>query len=190
MGGDVCHVVSKAEKCYAVSSADTPPALIALNARVKLVSRKGARSISVKDLYTGDGKEPIALHPGEILTEIQLPPVTQQVSIYLKYRIRKAIDFPLVGVAAQIALNKRGNMCDEAKIILNAVGPAPIEVSEAQTYLKNSWLNHEVIRKASEMAAHVAHPVANIDSTPTYRRQMVAILTQKALGELAKGMVL
>jgi len=190
MGGDVCHVVSKGKKCYAVFSADTPPALIALNARVKLVSMKGARSISVKDLYTGDGKEPIALHPGEILTEIQLPPVTQQVSIYLKYRIRKAIDFPLVGVAAQIGLNGRGDKYDEAKIILNAVGPAPIEVSEAETYLKNSLLNHEVIGKAAEMAAHVAHPVANVDSTPTYRRKMVGILTRKALGELAKGMIL
>jgi len=189
MGGDVCHVASKGKKCYAVSSADTPPALIALNATVKLVSRKGARSISVKDLYTGDGKEPIALHPGEILTEIQLPPVTQQVSIYLKYRIRKAIDFPLVGVAAQIRLDEKGNMCDEPKIILNAVAPAPIEVSEAQTYLKNSLLDQEVIGKASEMATHVAHPVANIDSTPTYRRRMVGILTQKALNELAKGII-
>jgi 4-hydroxybenzoyl-CoA reductase subunit beta len=190
MGGDVCHVVSKGGKCYAVFSADTTPALIALNARLKLVSRKGARSISVKDLYSGDGKKPIALHQGEILTEIQLPPATQQVSIYLKYRIRKAIDFPLVGVAAQIALSEKRDRCDEARIILNAVGPAPIEVSEAETCLKNSSLNHEVIRKASEMAAHVAHPVANVDSTPTYRRKMVGILTQKALGELVKGMIL
>jgi 4-hydroxybenzoyl-CoA reductase subunit beta len=188
MGGDVCHVISKGEKCYAVFSADTSPALIALNAKIKLVNSEGARSISAKDLYTGDGKVPIALHPGEILTEIQLPPITHQVSIYLKYRNRKAIDFPLVGVAAQIALNEKRDRCEEAKIILNAIGPAPIEVPEAETYLKNSLLNHEVIRKASEMAAHVAHPVANVDSTPTYRRKMVAILTQKALGELVKEM--
>jgi 4-hydroxybenzoyl-CoA reductase subunit beta len=189
MGGDVCHVISKGKKCYAVFSADTSPALIALNAKVKLVSSKGARLISVRDLYTGDGKEPIALNPGEILIEIQLPPVTQQVSIYLKYRIRKAIDFPLVGVAVQIARNGRGDTCDQAKIILNAVGPAPIEVLEAETYLKNSLLSHEVIKKAAEMAVHVAHPVANIGSTPTYRRKMVGILTQKALVELAKGMI-
>jgi 4-hydroxybenzoyl-CoA reductase subunit beta len=189
MGGDVCHVVSQGKKCYAAFSADTPPALIAFNAKVKLVSSKGIRLMSVRDLYTGDGKDPAALNPGEILTEIQLPPVTQQVSIYLKYRIRKSIDFPLIGVAAKIGLSGRGGTCNQAKIILNAVGPAPIEVFEAETFLKNSLLSPEVIEKAAEMAVHVAHPVANIGSTPAYRRKMVGRLTQKALGELAKGMI-
>ena len=184
MGGDICHVVIKGKKCHAVFSADTPPALIALGAKVKLVSRKGVRSIAVKDLYTGDGKEPIALNPGEILTEIQLPPITEQASIYLKYRIRRAIDFPLVGVAAKIALNGKGDACDRAKIILNAVGPAPIEVVEAETFLKNALLSQEAIRKTVEMAVHAAHPVANIDSTPAYRREMVGILAQKALNAL------
>ena len=190
MGGDVCHVVSKGNKCYAVFSADTPPTLIALNAQMKLVSSKSTRWISVKDFYTGDGKEPIALHPGEILTEIQLPPMTHQVSIYLKYRIRKAIDFPLVGVAVQIARNGRGDTCDQAKIILNAVGPGPVEVFEAEAFLNHASLSQEVIKKAAEMAIHTAHPVPNIGSTPTYRRKMVGILTQKALSQLAKEMIL
>jgi 4-hydroxybenzoyl-CoA reductase subunit beta len=184
MGGDICHVVIKGKKCHAVFSADTAPALIALDAKVKLVSRKGVRSIAVRDLYTGDGKEPIALDPGEILTEIQLPPMTEQASIYLKYRIRRAIDFPLVGVAAQIALNGRGDACERAKIILTAVGPAPIEVGEAETFLKNAFLSQEAIRKTAEIAAHAAHPAANIDSTPAYRREMVGILVQNALNAL------
>ena len=186
MGGDVCHVISKGKKCYAVFSADTPPALIALGAKVRLASSKDVRWISVKDLYTGDGKEPISLHPNEILTEIQLPPTTEQVSTYLKYRIRGSIDFPLVSVAAKIAFNGRTDTCGETKVILNAVGPAPTEVLEAEASLKNSLLSHEVIRKAAETAVAAAHPVANIDSTPTYRRAMVGILTQKALEELIK----
>lgn len=186
MGGDVCHVIPKGKKCFAVFSADTPPALIALGAKVKLASSKGIRWISVKDLYTGDGKEPIALHANEILTEIQLPPITEQISTYLKYRIRGSIDFPLVGVAAKIAFNVRWDTCVETKLVVNAVGPAPVEVREAEPFLKNSLLSHEEIRKAADMAVAVAHPVANIDSTPTYRRTMAGILTQKALEELIK----
>ncbi len=188
MGGDVCHVISKGKKCQAVFSADTPPALIALGAKVKLVSSTGSRWISVKDLYTGDGKQPLALDPNEILTEIQLPPITKQASTYLKYRIRGSIDFPLVSVAAKIVWDGRSDNCAEAKIILSAVGPAPVEVLEAEAFLKESLLNHEVIQHASEMAAAAAHPVANIDSTPTYRRRMAGILTQKALDELIKQM--
>jgi 4-hydroxybenzoyl-CoA reductase subunit beta len=186
MGGDVCHVVPKGKRCYAVFSADTPSALIALNAKVKLISSKGTRLISVGNLYTGDGKEPMALLPGEVLTEIQLPPVTHQVSTYLKYRIRKAIDFPLAGVAVQIARDGRGDRCNRAKLVLNAVGPGPIEVFEAEAFLNQASLSQEAIKKVAEMAIHVAHPVPNIGSTPTYRRMMVGILTQKALSQLVK----
>ncbi len=185
MGGDVCHVVPKGKKCYAVFSADTAAPLIAFDATVRLVSSKGVRSVLVRDLYTGDGKDPIALNPGEILTEIQLPPVAQQVSIYLKYRIRRAIDFPLAGVAVKITLNGKGR-CDGAKIILNALGPAPIELSEAESLLENSLLSHVLIERTAEMAVHAAHPVTNTDSTPTHRRKMIGILTRKALDELMK----
>jgi 4-hydroxybenzoyl-CoA reductase subunit beta len=186
MGGIVCHVVPKRKRCFAVFSADTPPALLALDAKVKLVSGKGERLVPIKEFYTGDGKQPTTLNQGEILTEILLPPVTKQDSIYLKHRIRKAIDFPLVGVAVKLLLNERKDTCIEAKIVLNAVGPAPIVVSEAETLLRDSLLDHGVIIRAGNMAAHVAHPVANIDSTPTHRRELAGLLTQKALEILVK----
>ena len=190
MGGNVCHVIPKGKGCYAVFSADTPPALIALDAKVKLIGSKGERVVSMRDLYTGDGRQPIALNQGEILAEIQLPPITKQVSIYLKHRIRKAIDFPLFGVAANILLNDRNDRkdtCIEAKIILNAVGPAPVIVSEAETLLKDSLLSYGVIIEAAKMAARAAYPVANIDSTPAHRREIAGLLTQRALEILAKG---
>jgi 4-hydroxybenzoyl-CoA reductase subunit beta len=185
MGGDVCHVVVKGNKCYAVFSADTPPALIALGAKVRLVSSKGTRWVQLKDLYTGDGKEPIALHPDEILTEIQLPPVADQVSTYLKYRMRKAIDFPLVGVAAKIVWDgKKDRTCLQARIVLNGLGSAPTEVPEAEPLLIGTLLDREVIRKAAEMAKGISRPVANTDSTPASRREMAGILTGKALKAL------
>lgn len=187
MGGEICHVIPKGKKCYAVFSADTPPALMALDAEVKLVSKKGERVVTIKDFYTGDGKQPTALNQGEILAEIRLPPITKQVSIYLKHRIRKAIDFPLVGVAVKILLDEREGTCTEAKIILNAVGPAPIAVSEAETLLKDSLLSQEMIIQSAKMAVRAASPVANIDSTPGDRREIAGLLTKGALEILAKG---
>jgi 4-hydroxybenzoyl-CoA reductase subunit beta len=187
MGGEICHVIPRGKKCYAVFSADTPPALIALDAKVKVIGIKGERVVSIRDLYTGDGKQPIALNKGEILAEIQLPPITKQVGIYLKHRIRKAIDFPLVGVAVELLLNERKDTCIEAKIVLNAVGPGPIVVSEAETLLKDSLLSHGMIIRAAKMAARAAHPVANTDSTPGGRREIAEVLTKGALEILAKG---
>jgi CO/xanthine dehydrogenase FAD-binding subunit len=103
----------------------------------------------------------------------------------LKYRIRKAIDFPLVGVGAKIVWNgKKDRTCLQAKIILNALGPAPIEVPDAEALLIGTSPDHEVIRKAAETARRTSHPVASTDSTPAYRREMAAILAQKALKTL------
>lgn len=167
-------------------SADTPPALIALEAKIRLASSQGTRWVLLKDLYTGDGKEPITLNQGEIVTQIHLPPVNGEDSIYLKYRIRKAIDFPLVGVAARIVWNRKRDTCLRARIIVNAVAPAPIEVSEAESLLMGSFPDREMIAKAAEMAVRISHPVANVDSTPTYRREMAGILVQKALSALVK----
>jgi 4-hydroxybenzoyl-CoA reductase subunit beta len=186
MGGDVCHVVPAGRRCYANFSADTPPALMALDARAKLVSTKGARWIALKDLYTGDGKSPIAVRAGELLTEILLPRATHQTSVYLKYRIRKAIDFPLVGIAVRIKWNGSESRCENARIVLNAVGPAPVAVVEAEQVLENGPLNHQAALNAADVTARFALPVANVDSTPMYRRQIAGILTLKALEDLTK----
>ena len=182
MGGDVCHVVPKGKKCYAVFSGDTAPALIALDAQVKLMNGSGERIMPAGELYTGDGMEPIALKHNEILSEIRLPPpADRQSSVYLKYRQREAIDFPLVGVAVRMDSDEDG-VCTDCKIVLNAVGPAPIEIAGAGELIKGKAPTDKLINQAAERAVEGAHPVANTaGSTPSYRRKMAGILTRRAL---------
>lgn len=182
MGGDVCHVVPKGKKCYAVFSADTAPALIALNARVKLASSAGERVVVARELYTGDGKEPIALKSGELLTEINVPPPAgKQSSLYLKYRSRGAIDFPLMGVAVRMDSNGDG-LCTDCKVVLTATGSGPTEVTGVGELLKDNAPTEELIAQAAEKAMKEAHPVANTSiSTSSYRRKMAGILTRRAL---------
>jgi 4-hydroxybenzoyl-CoA reductase subunit beta len=74
--------------------------------------------------------------------------------------------------------------CLQAKIVLNALSPAPMEVPDAEALCIDSFHNHETITKVAEGAVRIAHPVANTDSTPTYRREMAGILTEKALNAL------
>ncbi|NQU02709.1 MAG: FAD binding domain-containing protein [Syntrophaceae bacterium] len=191
MGGEVCHVVPKGKKCYAMFSGDTVPALIALDAQIKLISSKGERLISLRDLYTGDGKEPIAIHSGELLSDVHVPPTANgHSSIYLKYRIRNAIDFPLVGVAARMDTNGNG-ACVDCKVVLNAVGPAPVEVPEVRELFKGQSLTEDLINQVSEKVVKSAHPVANTaGSTPAYRRKMAGILTRRALSAIARDLTL
>ena len=182
MGGDVCHVVPRGKKCYAVFSADTVPALIALDARVKLISTAGERIVPVSQLYTNDGKKSITLKSGEVLAEIRIPPIFgRQSSFYLKYREREAIDFPLTGVAVRMDSNGDG-ICTDCKVVLNAVGSAPTEVLKAGETLKGRVPTANLINQAAEKAAKKAHPVRNTPgSSPAYRRKMVGILTRRAL---------
>src|SRR5262249_21279496 len=71
--GETCWVATSSPRCLAVSSTDAAPALIALNARARLVSPGGAREIPVHDLYHNDGMQYLTRRPDEILTEIVVP---------------------------------------------------------------------------------------------------------------------
>jgi 4-hydroxybenzoyl-CoA reductase subunit beta len=186
MGGQVCHVVPKGKKCYAVFSADTVPALIALDAEVKLVSITEERWVPVGKLYTGEGKGPLALKSGELVSEIRLPPLAKrQNSIYLKYRMREAIDFPMVGVAVRMDTSDDG-ICTACRVVLNAVGCGPTEVGEAREVLEAKAPTSDLIQEVAAKAEKRAHPVANTPgSTPAYRRKMAGILTHRALHQVA-----
>jgi 4-hydroxybenzoyl-CoA reductase subunit beta len=182
MGGDVCHVIPKGKKCYAVYSGDMAPALITYDARVKLVDSTGERTIDLKALYTGDGKIPNHVKAGEILSDVMIPPPTEkQRSTYLKYRVRGSIDFPLAGVAVRVDLTDDG-ICQDCRIVLNAVSSGPVLVIEAENVLKGKELKGDLINQAADEATKTAHPVANaLGATPSYRRKMIGILTRRAL---------
>ncbi|MBW2029194.1 MAG: FAD binding domain-containing protein [Deltaproteobacteria bacterium] len=186
MGGQVCHVVPKGGSCYAVFSGDMAPALIAHDALARLVSKSGERVVPVEELYTGDGKRPIGLNPGEILSNVMIKPPDGANSIYLKYRVRPAIDFPLAGVAVRLKTGKK-RVCEDCSIVLTAVGPSPNEAAEAGDLLKGKPIGDGLVYQAAEKAAGSAYPVANVaGSTPSYRRRMVEILTRRALIALSK----
>jgi 4-hydroxybenzoyl-CoA reductase beta subunit len=179
-GGEVCHVVKGGDHCYSVYQGDLAPVLIALEARVKLVEKGGQRVVPLLDLYTGRGEEPIALEAGEILTEVEIPvPAAPWGGDYQKLRYRGAMDFPLVGVAAVLKRNGEGDA--GAKVVLTAVASAPVVVEEAGKLLAGGEPDGEAIARAAEAAYQVAHPVANVGSTPLYRRRMVRVMAQRAI---------
>ena len=178
-GGEMCHAIKGAERCYSAYQADLAPVLIALEAKAKLSKKGGERVIPLLDLYTGQGEKPIALEAGEILTEVQIPiPTASWGGDYQKLRYRGAMDFPLVGVAAVLHWNEES--CVKARVVLTAVASAPILMEEASKLLEGQKLDEEAAYK-------VAHPIARIGSTPRYRRKMVRVLTQRAIEQGSRG---
>jgi len=182
MGGDTCNAVGGGKKCFAVFSGDLAPAMIALDAKVIILSPEGERAMALDDLYTGDGARPVSLGPDEILVRIEVPPMEPHVfSAYMKYRIRKSIDFPLAGVAARIDIDKKDKICREAKVVINGVGPRPQILEDISERLEGNKLGGQLIEAVSEMAYKAAKPVANTAGSPSYRRFMVKIYVKRAL---------
>jgi 4-hydroxybenzoyl-CoA reductase subunit beta len=72
-GGDRCHAVEGGNRCFATYQGDLAPALIALDATARIAGKGGERSIPLADLYTGKGKTPLTLEPGEVLVEVRVP---------------------------------------------------------------------------------------------------------------------
>jgi 4-hydroxybenzoyl-CoA reductase subunit beta len=182
--GDICLVAPGSDKCWALSSSDTAPVMIALGASVSLVTARGERRVAVADLYGPDGIDYLAKRPDEILTEVHVPDIAGWRATYRKLRRRGSIDFPVVGVAAAVRL-ATGGAVEEARIVLGAVHTAPVVAKDANDFLRGKALTPETIEMAAGIAYQPAKPLDNADLVYSWRKRMVRIEVTRALRELA-----
>jgi xanthine dehydrogenase YagS FAD-binding subunit len=136
-------------RCIAVHPSDTAPALIALNARV-VTDR---RTIEAENFF--DVRKPgnTVLAMDEIIKEIQIPaPQAGAKSAFLKFAIRKSIDFPIVNCAVMIG-------GDRPRICLNAVAPKPYRAIKAEEAISGKTINEKNAEAAGEAAVADARPL-------------------------------
>jgi len=181
--GDLCWVATGSPKCLAVSSTDLAPALTALGARARLLSRSGERTVPLEDLYRNDGIEYMVRQPDEILTEVLLDAGANWRSAYWKLRRRGSIDFPVLSVGAAARIGPSGTV-EESRVVLGAVASCPLVVREAGAFLAGKPLDEATIREASRIAARAAKPMDNTDFDLHWRKGVAAELVTWALREL------
>jgi 4-hydroxybenzoyl-CoA reductase subunit beta len=182
--GETCWVAPGSARCWAVSSSDIAPVLIALNAQVRLVGPAGERLLPVHALYRDDGISYLGKRHDEIITHILVPPAAGMVMAYIKVRRRGAFDFPILGVAVALRLDD-ADICTEARVVLGAVASAPLLAPEAATVLVGQRLTPEVIDTAAQVAFRPAKPLDNTDLTLSYRKKMVRVHVTRVLRQLA-----
>ncbi len=168
--------------CRASPSADTPPVLLALAASATLCGPNGSRTVTLDDFFTGPGRT--VLRRNEVLTTIQLPPAPAQPSArlgaaYIKHSPRRAMDLAMVGVAA--ALTVESGWMTGVRVALGAVAPTPRRSHGAEAVLLGRQIDPDLLEKAGAAAAEECTPISDVRGTAAHRREMVAVLTRRAL---------
>jgi 4-hydroxybenzoyl-CoA reductase subunit beta len=181
--GDTCWVAPGSPKCVAVSSTDTAPALIALGARVRLVSRSEEREVLLADLYNNDGLDYIERKPNEILAEVLLDSTHGWKSTYWKLRRRGSFDFPVLSVAAAARISG-GGVVEDARIVIGSAASRPLVAAEAAKSLVGRALNPDSIAEAAALAARIAKPLDNTDFDMSWRKKVTGEFVTCALREL------
>ncbi|MCL2166391.1 MAG: xanthine dehydrogenase family protein subunit M [Clostridiales bacterium] len=161
----------------AVPSADLPPILIALNASATLVGIKGARSLSVEELFIGPGKT--VLERGEVLTEVVIPDQAMTGSAYFKYGLRKAGALATVGVAT--ALQMEGKRILDIRIAFSAVAPVPMRAPQTEAFLKGKEATEENLEAAAAIAHDECKPITDFRASEEYRRDLVGVYSKRAI---------
>ncbi|KAB2968996.1 MAG: 4-hydroxybenzoyl-CoA reductase subunit beta [Thermoanaerobaculia bacterium] len=180
--GKVCWVAPSSPRCWAVQSADSAPMLVALDARVRLVSHSGEREIPIAALYRDDGIDYLAKRPDEIVAELVLPAASDATRLrtaFFKLRRRASIDFGVLSVA--VALRMEGDRVAEARIVLGSIASFPSPADAAASELVGRPLDDETIRAAAGRTRAAATPMDNTDLDPRWRGQVTPVYVERTL---------
>jgi 4-hydroxybenzoyl-CoA reductase subunit beta len=180
--GHICWVAPSSPRCWAVSSSDVAPVMVAIGAEYRLVGPQGERLVPAGRFYHNDGINYLTKQPDEMLAEVRLPAPNGWDAVYHKLRRRGSFDFPVLGVAAWIQWN--GKTVADARIVLGAVASYPQEVPEAGAALRNMTLGADSIAAAAEAAYRPSKPMDNTDFDLSWRKQMTRVYVTRALEEL------
>lgn len=170
---------------YAEAASDPAPALLCLDAEVRVAGPGGQRVVPIARFFRGFYEA--ALEPGEIVTAVRVPPAPAGArGGYFKYTSRSAEDKPLVGVAALVALDASGR-CVEARIGLGGAAPTPMRAAQAERALLREALTDAAVRAAAEAASREADPLSDLMGSADYRREMVRVWVRRLLAALRDG---
>ena len=182
MGENQYHAIFGTGPAHFVSASSLGPALIALGAKIKLVSAKGPREVPAANFFVvpaNENQREIALHADEILTEIVVPAGAVKSATY-EVRQKEALDWPLA--AASVVLHMKGNAVASAKVVLGHVAPKPWDSADAAKALAGKSVSADTAEAAGKAAVASAQPL----SQNAYKVTLARVAVKRALLEAAK----
>jgi 4-hydroxybenzoyl-CoA reductase subunit beta len=184
-GGKICYAREEADRCNSTCQSDGATALMALGAGLTLAGKDNKREVELANFYTTDGIMPFAMESQELLTEISIPKTNGE-SAYKRLAYRSAIDYPIV-CAGVLLESDNSDKIVRARIVVGAMGRAPLLLANAASKLKGKDMNDQATFKdaaTAAMSSAAAFAVHNVGSTLEYRCAMVEEMVLQALKEI------
>jgi 4-hydroxybenzoyl-CoA reductase subunit beta len=189
--GDVCHVAPKSHGvCFATFSGDLAPALLVLGAAVELAGPAGRRTLPLADLYigharhdsaSGDGKNYLALKPGELVVAVRAKNTPGLRSAYDKIRIRRSIEYPVAGVA--VALRRNGATLVELRVAFTGTNPRPVLLEGADA-LCGGPLDERALNGLDALVRDQIMAMKTTFTPGHYRRRVAGVLARRLVMRL------
>jgi CO/xanthine dehydrogenase FAD-binding subunit len=165
-----------------VPSMDSGPALLALDAVVTIAGSDGTHQMPLAELFVGPRKT--ALRFDELLVDIVIPKHNLgKPAAFLKFGLRKGQALALVNVAAAFHVDEATNSFRDPAIALGAVAPTVIRSPTAEDYLAGRTISEDAMAEAGRLAVEDAKPISDFRASAEYRRELVAVLTRRALAK-------
>lgn len=175
-GDNRYHAIMGAKVCFAVCPSDTAIALTALGAKLEIKGPQKVRKVPVDEFFTALGN---ILEPEELLTHIEIPnPAAGARQEFLKYTLRKPVDFAIASVAAVITM--QDGICKDARIVLGAVAPTPVRAVDSEKFLKGKAVGEKGIGEVARAAVKDAKPMR----MNAYKVEITKTLVKRALDSI------
>ena len=163
----------------AVSSGDTIPPLICLDARCLLVSAQGERRLPLDQFFTGPRQT--AAREDELLLALELPrPKPDQGGACLKLGRRAALDLAVVNLAVMLERGRDGSIA-RARVAAGAVGPTPLRLRRTEEVLTGGRPGPELWQAAARAALGETQPWDDVRASRWYRREMIKVLLPRVI---------
>lgn len=180
-GVDACHALHGSPVCVALNNADTPPALIALDATVTLDSVRGPRQVALRDFYRADGIAHTVLAADEVLTRVVVPAASDRV-VFFKETARQGMDFAYGTIAARAS--GHGTRADRVTLVLGSLTTAPLLLDGIAARLVAEGLGDDAIDAACAGLRPALGPLTNLYTPAAYKRELAGVLLRRALRAL------
>lgn len=159
---------------------DLPPVLIALGAELRILGPEGERVVPVEELVTGYYETQLANN--ELISEVVVPPQGDKRSIYVKVTTRAAHDWPALGIAVALSVNRDG--VGAADLVISAATERAVRVAEAASLLIGKRPDDKLLRDVGEASAAAVEPIGDAQGSVAYKRELVRVYVRRALEQV------